>query len=145
MPEQSLLRPTLLGFLRMGWLSQMSLADTEIGWHQKHIDLAFLSSRSEIGPVAIELKVNSTSRAIAQAGLNRYLTPSSWAATWTPPSPRVLGRAVAEGVGLLLVAERGVYPLVYPRVGEPYTTALADHLTERRRRVRDLLSYLRYG
>jgi len=129
----------------MGWVSQMSLADVEVAWHQKHIDLAFLSNRAEIGPVAIELKVNSTSRAIAQAVLNRYLTPSSWAATWTPPSPKILRGAVAEGVGVLLVADRGVYPLVYPRVGEPHTEALANHLIERRRRVRDLLSYLRYG
>jgi hypothetical protein len=123
----------------------MSLADIEISWHQKHIDLAFMSSRSDVGPVAIELKVNSTSRAIAQAALNRYLTPSSWAATWAPPTPRILERAQAEGVGLFLVADRGLYPLVYPRMGEPHTAALAHHLVDRRKRVRDLLSYLRHG
>jgi hypothetical protein len=143
--ESTLLRPTLLGLMRLGWVNQMSLADTEIGWHQKHIDLAFQSKQSVAGPVAIELKVNSTSRAIVQASLNRYLTPSSWVATWTPPTSKVLARARKEGVGVLLVVEGGVYPVLYPRRGEPHTDALVEHLEGHKRRVRDLLSFLRHG
>lgn len=131
--------------MRLGWVNQMSLADVEVGWHQKHIDLAFQSKDAAAGPVAIELKVNSTSRAIDQASLNRYLTPSSWVATWTPPTSKVLARAHNEGVGVLIVVEAGVYPVLYPRRGEPHTEALAEHLQEHKRRVRDLLSFLRHG
>jgi hypothetical protein len=123
----------------------MTRADTEIPWHQKRIDLAFLSPRAEVGAVAIELKVDDTARAIDQATLNRYLTPSSWVATWTGPSPKVLASAESAGVGVLLIAERGVYPLVYPRLGERRTDALIVHLNETPRRVRDLLSELRRG
>ena len=143
--EQSLLRPTILGLMRMKWLNQMSLADVEVAWHQKHVDFAFMSPNRDIGPVAIELKVSNTSRAIDQAALNRYLTPSSWAATWTPPSEKILDKAGKHGVGILLVTPRGAYPVSFPRMGEPHTSALAEHLESRRRRVRDLLSVLRNG
>jgi hypothetical protein len=123
----------------------MTPADVEIPWHQKRVDFGFLSPQPDVGPVAIELKVDSTGRAIDQAALNRYLTPSSWVATWTPPSQRVLGDARAEGVGVLLVADRGVYPLIYPRRGTAHTDALTEYLMQRRRRVRDLLSELRHA
>jgi hypothetical protein len=123
----------------------MVLADVEVPWHQKHVDLAFLSKQEGIGPVAIELKVNSTSRAIGQAALNRYLTPSSWVATAATPSRPVLKSAFSEGVGVMLVAERGVYPLLYPRVGRAHTDALIEHLHRRNCRVRDILSWLRNG
>jgi hypothetical protein len=131
--------------MRLRWVNQMSLADVEVRWHQKRIDLAFVSPRPEFGTVAIELKVNSTGRAISQAALNRYLTSSSWVATWAMPSAGVLRRAETQGVGVLLVTERGVYPVLHPKPGEARTTALTDHLTERRRRVRDLLSAIRHG
>lgn len=131
--------------MRLGWVNQMSLADVEVRWHQKRVDLAFASTSPAMGTVAIELKVNSTGRAIVQASLNRYLTSSSWVATWAMPSPTVLRRAESSGVGLLLVTERGIYPVLHPRAGEARTTALIDHLAERRRRVRDLLSTLRHA
>lgn len=144
-PEESLLRPTLLGLLRLGWVSQMSFADVEVRWHQKRIDLAFMGTEANAYPTAIELKVNSTGRAIDQASLNRYLTSASWVATWAMPSPAVLRRAQAKGVGILLVTERGAYPVLSPASGEPRTSALAEHLLNRRRRVRDLLSAIRHG
>ncbi len=143
--EQTLLRPTLLGLLRLRWLNQMSRADVEIPWHQKRVDLAFLSPRDAVGPVAIELKVDSTARAIEQAALNRFLTPASWVATWTPANERTRNTAQREGVGMLLVTDRGVYPVLYPRRGEARTTALHSHLISSGRRVRDLLSELRHG
>lgn len=143
--ESSLLRPTLLGLLRLGWINQMSLADVEVRWHQKRIDLAFLAADEEAGAVAVELKVNSTGRAIDQAQLNRYLTPASWVATWAMPSPDILRRAQSRGVGLLLITERGAYPLVHPSSGELRTNLLTEHLRDRRRRVRDLLSTIRHG
>lgn len=143
--EQSLLRPVLLGLLRLRWLSQMSLADTEVQWHGKRIDLAFIPRTAGADPVAIELKVDDTRRAIEQASLNRYLTPSSWVATWTPPSERLIQHAGDEQVGLFLVSERGLYPLLYPRRGQASTDKLAAHLVQERRRVRDILSELRHG
>lgn len=143
--EQTLLRPVLLGLLRLRWLSQMSLADTEVHWHGKRIDLAFIPQAVDADPVAIELKVGDTRRAIEQASLNRYLTPSSWVATWTPPSQPLIEHATKEEVGVFLVAERGVYPLLYPRRGEPHTEALSAHLVGAHRRVRDILSELRHG
>lgn len=144
-PEHSLLRPVLLGLLRLRWLSQMSLADTEVHWHGKRIDFAFVPRTADADPVAIELKVDDTRRAIEQASLNRYLTPSSWVATWTPPSEPLIDHASEEQVGLFLVAERGLYPLVYPRRAEPHTQVLAAHLVGANRRVRDILSELRRG
>lgn len=144
-PESSLLRPTLLGLLRLRWVSQMSLADTEVHWHGKRIDLAFSPVASGADPAAIELKVASTRRAIEQAALNRYLTPSSWVATWTPPTEPLIEHAGEEGVGLMLVSERGAYPLLYPRHGALHTNALAQHLCDQQRRVRDILSELRHG
>ena len=144
-PEHTLLRPTLLGLLRLRWLNQMSRADTEVPWRGKRIDLAFLSPQPEIGAVAIELKVDGTGRAITQAALNRYVTDSSWVATWTSPSRRLLDHAAVEGVGMLLIASRGVYPLLYPRRGAPHTDALSEYLSACPSRVRDLLSELRHG
>lgn len=142
--ERTLLRPTIVGLLRLGWLNQMTLADTEIPWHQKRVDFGFISRSEDVRTVAIELKVDSTSRAIEQAELNRYLTPSSWVATWTLPRSSMLAKAERAGVGMMIVVEpRGVYPIAYPRVGRPYTTAFVDHLQVRRRRVRDVLSELR--
>lgn len=138
--EESMLRPALLGLLRLGWVSQMTLADTEVPWYQKRVDLAYMDVRKSSLPVAIELKINSTSRAISQAALNRYLTPDSWAAIWTPPGTSILQKARQEGVGLLLVTESGLYPLVRPRAGEPLIDTLSEHLLKRGRRVRDLLS-----
>lgn len=123
----------------------MSPAGTEVPWHQKRIDFAFLSPRADVGAVAVELKVDDTTRAIDQAALNRFLTPSSWVATWTAPSRKALGQARAEGVGVLLIAERGVYPLLYPRFGEARSDALAEYLATTTTRVRDLLSELRRG
>lgn len=144
-PESSLLRPTLVGLLRLGWLHQMTLADTEIQWYGKRIDLALLPSGSEPVPIAVELKVRDTRRAIHQAALNRYLTPASWVATSSAPSPPLLDLAGAEGVGVLLVTDPGVYPLIHPRQGKAHTDELREHLEARRRRVRDILSGLRHG
>lgn len=141
------MRPTLLGLLRLRWVSQMSLADTEVHWHGKRVDLAFaLRPGYEAGPVAaVELKVRDTRKAIQQAALNRFLTPSSWVATWTPPSAPLLQLAESEKVGIFLLAERGLYPVLFPARGEPLTDALQGALSERGRRVRDILSEIRYG
>ena len=139
-PESVLMRPTLLGLLRHRWLNQMSLAGTEIRWHQKRIDLAFMSPRASIGPVAIELKVDSPRRAIKQASLNRLLTPSSWVALGTVPARRTIVEAERAGVGLLVVLDSGVYPLVFPTRIATRTDILAQGLRDRSERVRDLLS-----
>jgi hypothetical protein len=104
-----------------------------------------VSTQPKLGIVAVELKVNSTSRAIGQAVLNQYVAPCSWVATWATPSSVIFQRAETQGVGILLVTDRGVYPALYPRVGQPRTAALGDHLMTRRRRARDLLSALRHG
>jgi len=138
-----MLRPTLLGLLRLHWCHQMSLADTEVHWHSKHVDLAFMSPREELGAVAIELKVDNTRRAIEQARLNRYLTAQSWAAVHTPPGPELRARAERYGVGLLLVLDDGVYPIAWPSARNVQSSVLADHLAGRQRRVRDILGALR--
>lgn len=134
------MRPTLLGLLRLRWLNQMSLAGAEIVWHQKHIDLAFMSPQQSIGPVAIELKVDSPRRAIEQASLNRLLTPSSWVALGTVPTRRTIVEAETAGVGVLVVLDAGVYPLVFPIRIATRTDILAKALRDRAERVRDLLS-----
>lgn len=131
--------------MRLGWINQMSLADTEVRWHQKRIDLAFVSADRDLGTTAVELKVNSTSRAIAQARLNQYAATTSWVATWAMPSPSVLALATAQGIGVLLVTDRGAYPALHAATGEPATVSLTAHLSEQQRRVRDLLSALRHG
>jgi hypothetical protein len=123
----------------------MSLADTEIPWYGKRVDLALLPLGTDVHPVAVELKVRDTRRAIDQAALNRYLTPTSWVATPSEPSPLLLEIAGAEGVGVLLVSDPGVYPLIHPTSGQPHTGELREHLEAKRRRVRDILSELRHG
>ena len=137
-PELTLLRPTLLGLLRLGWANQMTIADTEVRWHQKHIDLAFISPMSDIGCVTIELKMDNWASALRQVRVNQLLTASSWIA-----APRVTElqerRARSLGVGVLLVTDRGVYPLLYPRMGHGRHDILIDALSTRGRRVRDLL------
>lgn len=142
--EVTLLRPTLLGLLRLGWANQMTIADTEVRWRQKRIDLAFLSPKVAVGCVAIELKIDNWASALRQAHLNRILTASSWIAT-----PRVTElqerRAHNLGVGVLLVTGRGVYPLLYPRTGGDRQEVLVDALNSRHRRVRDLLGETLYG
>lgn len=137
-PELTLLRPTLLGLLRLGWANQMTIADTEVRWHQKRIDLAFISPQVAVGCVAIELKIDNWASVLRQAHLNQLLTTSSWIAT-----PRVTAlqeqRARYLGVGVLLVTGRGVYPLLYPQTGNDRQHILVDALSTRRRRLRDLL------
>lgn len=137
-PELTLLRPTLLGLLRLGWANQMTIADTEVRWRQKRIDLAFISPMVDISCVAIELKIDNWASALRQAHLNQLLTASSWIAT-----PRVTElqerRARSLGVGVLLVTSRGVYPLLYPRMAPGRHAILLDALSARGRRVRDLL------
>lgn len=130
--------------MRLKWLHQMTLADVEIGWHGKRVDLAYLSPNASVGPVAIELKVDSTKRAITQASLNRMMTPHSWVATYTPPSAVTRAQATKAGVGLLLVLDRGVYPIQAPGDGKARTSHLDDFLRTRGRRVRDLLGELRH-
>jgi hypothetical protein len=142
--EASLLRPTLLGLLRLGWLHQMSPAAAEVPWYQKRLDLAFVGVRPEIGAVAVELKVDDWRGAIEQARLNRLLTCQSWVALWqaTPP---VVRWASTAGVGVLIITSRGVYPTQYPRAGTPISTALEGQIRSEGQRVRDLLSSLRHG
>ena len=142
--ERTLLRPTLVGLLRLGWLNQMTQADTEIPWYGKRIDLAFVPSSDSARPVAVELKVGDTRRAIEQAALNRYVAPASWVAVASAPSSRLLSLAEDEGVGVLLIADPGVYPLIRPCIGEPHGDDLLERL-QRARRVRDILSELRHG
>jgi hypothetical protein len=136
--ESSLLRPTLLGLLRLRWANQMTLADVEVPWHQKRIDLVFVSPEAEIGCVAIEFKIDNWASALRQAHLNRLLTPSSWIAT-----PRVTElqekRARKLGVGVLFVTARGAYPLLYPTIAVGRKGILHEVVSSRRRRLRDLL------
>lgn len=137
-PEATLLRPTLLGLLRLRWVTQMTLADTEVRWHQKRIDLAFVSSESEIGCVAVELKMDNWPSALRQAHLNRVLTPSSWVAMPTV-TERQERRARRLGVGILLVTGSGVYPLLYPMRDTGRQQILIDEVRLRGRCIRDLL------
>jgi hypothetical protein len=136
--ESSLLRPTLLGLLRLRWANQMTLADVEVPWHQKRIDLVFVSPEAAIGCVAIEFKIDNLASALRQAHLNRLVTPSSWIAT-----PRVTElqekRAQKLGVGVLLVTAKGAYPLLYPMIARSRDGILREILSSRRRRLRDLL------
>jgi len=136
--ETTLLRPTLLGLLRLGWVSQMTPAETEVRWHQKRIDLAFVSSMPAVGCVAVELKVDNWASVLRQARLNRILSPSSWVAT---PNVSELQerRARSLGVGILLVTARGVYPVLYPARDAGREQILIDAISARGRRIRDLL------
>ena len=116
----------------------MTIADTEVRWHQKRIDLAFISPMVDIECVAIELKIDNWASALRQSHLNQLLTASSWIAA---PSVTAMQdrRARSLGVGVLLVTTRGVYPLLYPRKATGRHEILVDTLTTSGRRFRDLL------
>lgn len=142
-PEAALLLPVLRAMLRIRWTSQMSRASTEIRWHQKRVDLGFMS---DDGLVVVELKVSDWRRAVRQAFLNRWVAQSSWVALWHEGVTLAAVEAAREaGVGLLVVTRRTAYPLVKPgppmRPGaeSPVQEALFEHGT----RMRDLLGEAR--
>jgi hypothetical protein len=135
--------PVLRAALRIGWASQMSLASTEIRWHQKRLDLGLVSGE---GLVVIELKVADWRRAVQQAHVNRWIAKSSWVALWHESAGRAAYDVAADlGVGVLLVTERTAYPWLMPappvRPGE--ASPILSEIETRGTRIRDLLSQAR--
>lgn len=143
LPEALLLRPTVHGLLRLGRVSQMSLAGTELPWHQKRLDLAVLS---ESQTVAVELKVDNWRRAVEQAYINRWFASESWVGLWHAHVTPAATRAAADaGVGVLIVTRRTVYP-IRPPARPPRADIggeLQDALVAQGLRVRDVLGEVR--
>lgn len=142
-PEAALLRPTIRGLLRLGRVNQMSLAGTEMPWHQKRVDLAVMWDRQTL---AVELKVDNWRRAVEQAYINRWYADESWVGLWhaylTPAAVRAASDA---GVGVLVVTRGTIYPLQSPsRPPRPNVGGdLSETLRARGVRVRDLLGEVR--
>ena len=121
----------------------MSLAGTELPWHQKRLDLAILC---ESGSVAVELKVDNWRRAVEQAYINRWFASESWVGLWHAHVTPAAARAAADaGVGVLIVTRRTVYPMRSParppRAG--IGGELRDVLIQQGVRVRDVLGEVR--
>jgi hypothetical protein len=135
--------PVLRAMLRIRWTSQMSRASTEIRWHQKRVDLGFMSDDDL---VVVELKVSDWRRAVRQAFLNRWVAQSSWVALWHEGVSVAAVEAAREaGVGLLIVTRRTAYPLVNP--GPPMRpgaeSPVQEALFAQGTRMRDLLGEAR--
>lgn len=142
-PEAALMLPVLRALLRIRWTSQMSRASTEIRWHQKSVDLGFIS---DDGLVVVELKVSDWRRAIRQAFVNRWVAESSWVALWHDCVTAGAVEAAREaGVGLLIVTRDTAYPMIMPgpakRPGGE--SPVQDALVARGTRMRDLLGEAR--
>jgi hypothetical protein len=139
-PEGAMMLPVLRAALRIGWASQMSLASTEIRWHQKQLDLGLVSGS---GLFVVELKVADWRRAVRQAFVNRWIAEASWVALWHETTGEAAYNAAAEaGVGILVVTEKTAYPWllpappIHPNEESPITRAIQTRGT----RVRDLLT-----
>lgn len=139
-PEAALMLPVLRAALRIGWATQMSLASSEIPWHQKRLDLGFAL---ESGLVVVELKIADGRRAVRQAFVNRWVARSSWVALWHENiSPLTYELARGAGVGILIVTQRTAYPLLRPgpAMRADDESPVTEEIHRRGTRVRDLLS-----
>lgn len=142
-PEAALMLPVLRAALRIGWTSQMSRASVEIPWHQKRVDLGFMSDG---GLVVVELKVSDWRRAVRQAFVNRWIAHSSWVALWHDNVSLAAYESAREsGVGILVVTRHTAYPWVTP--GPPIRpdqqSPVRDAVFANGTRIRDLLGSAR--
>lgn len=110
--------PPLIDWLRStGRVRARTAVTTELPWLGRRVDLAVVTGRGRTS--AFELKVGRFDRVLEQAAYNRLSFHTSWIVTANHPKLRGLDAARNLGLGLVVVKDHKVTPMLLPREGQP--------------------------
>lgn len=119
---EAALMPALMRWLvKTGRLRTRTRVAFEVPWLGRRVDLALLTGRGVSS--AFELKIGRLQRVLEQAAYNRSSFHRSWVVTGNRPRSEGLRWATELGVGLLVVRDELVVPLVAPAAPRPNATA----------------------
>lgn len=120
---EAALLPTLMRWLvATGRVRAQTHVAREVPWLGRRIDLALLTTRGVTS--AFELKIGRLQRVIEQAAYNQSSFHRSWVVTGNHPKAPGLRWAEQLGVGLIVVQNNMVTPLVAPAIQAPHPAAV---------------------
>ena len=121
---EAALMPTLMRWLvATGRVRPQTRVAREVPWLGRRVDLALLTRRGTA--TAFELKIGRLQRVIEQAAYNRASFHRSWVVTGNRPRPDGLRWARDLGVGLIVIQDDTVFPLLLAPAHRPNPAALA--------------------
>lgn len=119
---EAALYPTLIRWLvATGRVRSQTRVAREVPWLGRRVDLALLTANGVT--TAFELKIGRLQRVLEQAAYNQASFHRSWVATGNRPKVEGLRWAHGLGVGLLVIQQGEVIPLVAPAVQVPHPAA----------------------
>lgn len=115
--EAALLPALMRWLVASGRLRAQTRVAHEVPWLGRRVDLALLTRRGIAS--AFELKIGRLQRVVEQAAYNRSSFHRSWIVTGNHPRPEGLRWVIELGLGLLVVQDDLVVPLIVPQIAQP--------------------------
>lgn len=119
--EAALLPALMRWLIATGRVRVQTQVAHEVPWLGRRVDLALLTGRGVT--TAFELKIGRLQRVIEQAAYNQASFHRSWVVTGNRTKAEGLRWARNLGVGLVVVQNDVVVPLVGPTLQEPHRAA----------------------
>lgn len=110
--EGAMLPDLMRWLIGTGRVRERTRVALEVPVHGRRVDVATMTSRGVTS--AFELKIGSFQRALEQAAYNRSTFHRSWVVTANMPKEAGLGWARRLGVGVIVIKEDRVVPVLRP-------------------------------
>lgn len=120
--ESALMPPLMRWLVATGRVRTRTVVAHEVPWLGRRVDLALLNGRGTT--TAFELKIGRLQRVIEQAAYNRASFHRSWIVTGNQPRADGLRWARSLGVGLIVIRNDLVSPLVIATEQSPHPEAI---------------------